>query len=362
MRSRSSPPGQRHCGRPGRGGPGLAARPGGACCPARGGAGCPARGGAGCPARGGAGCPARGGAGCPARGGRRPLHSRQHVPAPVPAAAWPACGGCRGTAGPGRPAAAPRSGWAVLDRPLAAGLIALAGAAVFVLLRLGLAAGGNITEFARAAAPFSHRGLVPPGLAVAGSMATTASSTTGWRSTPRTCTGPHSGSPWTRRSGCCASATRRWPGRCPWGGTPGCRPHWWPSTCWRSVRSGCAAAARGPGRTARLLGAAAGGLLRVLHEPRQRPHRTGGRRLPARRGAGGAPGAPAYRRAAVRVRGPDPGDRHRGGAGAGAGPADGGGPGAGPGRPGPTSPGSCRWPCSRPGSWCSAPRPAPSSC
>ena len=69
----------------------------------------------------------------------------------------------------GRPAAAPRSGWAVLDRPLAAGLIALAGAAVFVLLRLGLAAGGNITEFARAAAPFSHRGLVPPGLAVAGS-------------------------------------------------------------------------------------------------------------------------------------------------------------------------------------------------
>ena len=71
--------------------------------------------------------------------------------------------------GPARLASPPRAGRAVLDRPLAAGLVALSGAAVFVLLRLGLAAGRNITEFVRAAAPFSHSGLVPPGLAVFGS-------------------------------------------------------------------------------------------------------------------------------------------------------------------------------------------------
>ncbi len=69
---------------------------------------------------------------------------------------------------PARLASPPRAGWAVLDRPLVPGLVALAGAAVFVLLRLRLAAGGDITGFARAAAPFSHRGLVPPGLTVFG--------------------------------------------------------------------------------------------------------------------------------------------------------------------------------------------------
>ena len=52
------------------------------------------------------------------------------------------------------------------DRPLVAGLIALAGAAGFVLLRLGLAAGGNNSEIVRAAAPYSHAGQVPRGLVV----------------------------------------------------------------------------------------------------------------------------------------------------------------------------------------------------
>jgi hypothetical protein len=51
-------------------------------------------------------------------------------------------------------------------RPLAAALIALAGPLCFVLLRLGLAADGNITKFVRAAWPFSHRDRVPRSLFV----------------------------------------------------------------------------------------------------------------------------------------------------------------------------------------------------
>jgi hypothetical protein len=67
---------------------------------------------------------------------------------------------------PLRPAAGrrPRPPWS--DRPLTAGLIALAGSVAFVLLRLVLAAHGNITGFVRAAEPFSHRGPVPRGLHV----------------------------------------------------------------------------------------------------------------------------------------------------------------------------------------------------
>jgi hypothetical protein len=66
-------------------------------------------------------------------------------------------------AAPAAPAAAARAG---LDRPLVPALAALAGAAAFVLARLRLAAAGNITEFVRAAAPFTSRGQAPPGLAV----------------------------------------------------------------------------------------------------------------------------------------------------------------------------------------------------
>jgi hypothetical protein len=67
---------------------------------------------------------------------------------------------------PGKLAALRLTGQAATDRPLAAGLIALAGSLCFVLLRLWLAAGGNITKFVRAAAPFSDRNRVPPGLFV----------------------------------------------------------------------------------------------------------------------------------------------------------------------------------------------------
>ncbi len=51
-------------------------------------------------------------------------------------------------------------------RPLTAGLIALAAGLGFVLLRLGLAAGGDLSGFVRAAAPYAHAGLVPRGLRV----------------------------------------------------------------------------------------------------------------------------------------------------------------------------------------------------
>ncbi|HEY8044862.1 MAG TPA: hypothetical protein VIF35_11380 [Streptosporangiaceae bacterium] len=71
---------------------------------------------------------------------------------------------------PRRVAARPRAARAALrartDRPLLAGLIALAGWVSFVLLRLGLAAGGDITRFVRAARPYAHRNGVPPGLLV----------------------------------------------------------------------------------------------------------------------------------------------------------------------------------------------------
>ncbi len=52
------------------------------------------------------------------------------------------------------------------DRPLLAGLIALTGWVSFVLLRLGLAAGGDITRFVRAARPYAQRNGVPRGLLV----------------------------------------------------------------------------------------------------------------------------------------------------------------------------------------------------
>jgi len=52
------------------------------------------------------------------------------------------------------------------DRPLIAGLIALAGSVTFVLLRLMLAAHDNITDFVRAAEPFARRDQVPRGLHV----------------------------------------------------------------------------------------------------------------------------------------------------------------------------------------------------
>jgi hypothetical protein len=67
---------------------------------------------------------------------------------------------------PGKLAALRLTGRAATDRPLAAGLIALAGSLCFVLFRLWLAAGGNITKFVRAAAPFSDRNGVPRGLFV----------------------------------------------------------------------------------------------------------------------------------------------------------------------------------------------------
>jgi hypothetical protein len=67
---------------------------------------------------------------------------------------------------PGKLAALRLTGQAATDRPLAAGLIALAGSLCFVLLRLWLAAGRNITKFVRAAAPFSDRNRVPRGLFV----------------------------------------------------------------------------------------------------------------------------------------------------------------------------------------------------
>jgi hypothetical protein len=69
----------------------------------------------------------------------------------------------RVTAGPGPARATLR---ARTDRPLLAGLIALTGWVSFVLLRLGLAAGGDITRFVRAARPYAHRNGVPRGLLV----------------------------------------------------------------------------------------------------------------------------------------------------------------------------------------------------
>jgi hypothetical protein len=67
---------------------------------------------------------------------------------------------------PGKLAALRLTGQAATDRPLAAGLIALTGSLCFALFRLWLAAGGNITKFVRAAAPFSDRNRVPQGLFV----------------------------------------------------------------------------------------------------------------------------------------------------------------------------------------------------
>ena len=63
----------------------------------------------------------------------------------------------------------PQAGRALLaraDRPAAAWPIAVAAWASFALLRLGLAAGGNITRFVRAARPYVHHNGVPPGLFV----------------------------------------------------------------------------------------------------------------------------------------------------------------------------------------------------
>ena len=51
-----------------------------------------------------------------------------------------------------------------LDTPWATGAVALAGALVFVALRLEVAAKGHISHFVLAAAPFSHAGRVPRGL------------------------------------------------------------------------------------------------------------------------------------------------------------------------------------------------------
>ena len=53
-----------------------------------------------------------------------------------------------------------------LDRPAAAGLIALAGALGFALLRCWLAAGWDVTRFVRAAAPFAAAARTPRGLHV----------------------------------------------------------------------------------------------------------------------------------------------------------------------------------------------------
>ena len=75
-----------------------------------------------------------------------------------------------GVAQPGSDAAAKAapaaSARARSDQPAVAGLIALATSASFIALRLWVAAGGNITEFVRAAWPYSHRAHVPPGLFV----------------------------------------------------------------------------------------------------------------------------------------------------------------------------------------------------
>ena len=70
--------------------------------------------------------------------------------------------GSGAVAQPARPAPAR----ARTDRPAVAGLIVLATSLSFVALRLWVAAGGNITEFVRAAWPYSHRAQVPPGLFV----------------------------------------------------------------------------------------------------------------------------------------------------------------------------------------------------
>jgi len=60
----------------------------------------------------------------------------------------------------------PPTGPAGTNRPLITGLIALAGSLLFVLMRLWLAAGGNITKFVRAAWPYVLRHDAPPGLYV----------------------------------------------------------------------------------------------------------------------------------------------------------------------------------------------------
>ncbi len=59
-----------------------------------------------------------------------------------------------------------RPGLAWADRAAIAGLIVLASSLSFLALRLWVAAGGNITEFVRAAWPYSDRAHVPPGLVV----------------------------------------------------------------------------------------------------------------------------------------------------------------------------------------------------
>ena len=84
-------------------------------------------------------------------------------PAAPVLAAPPVTAPRRAAAGPGPARATLR---ARTDRPLLAGLIALTGWVSFVLLRLGLAAGGDITRFVRAARPFAHRNGVPRGLLV----------------------------------------------------------------------------------------------------------------------------------------------------------------------------------------------------
>ncbi len=76
-----------------------------------------------------------------------------------PAAAYP----------PVRLAPLRMAGLARADQPVLTAGIALAGSLCFVLLRLWLAAGGNITKFVRAAWPFAQRSAVPPGLFVFGS-------------------------------------------------------------------------------------------------------------------------------------------------------------------------------------------------
>ncbi|MDE3085581.1 MAG: hypothetical protein KGJ77_02350 [Acidobacteriota bacterium] len=58
-----------------------------------------------------------------------------------------------------------RRQWASrLDSPWATGLVTLAGASAFVLLRLALAAKGRISHFVLAAPPYSHAGRVPRAL------------------------------------------------------------------------------------------------------------------------------------------------------------------------------------------------------
>jgi len=65
-----------------------------------------------------------------------------------------------------RAPAAVASAGARTDRPAVTGLIVLATSLSFIALRLWVAAGGNITEFVRAARPYSHRAHLPPGLFV----------------------------------------------------------------------------------------------------------------------------------------------------------------------------------------------------